>query len=147
MTIDIAEYRISLSFYEQASFDEVGQLPVDSNSGAYSDVRVIASLFSAIPSLALPPLPAQTSGAIHFLHCTLRGQCLCFHSRVVVGCLAPMAQPISPPFPSPASPYQAPRYRHLCATAHTPPALFTSQIYSFAPIPGRITSPSIMKAY
>jgi len=120
--------------------------PVGSNSGAYSDVRVIASLFSAIPSLALPPLPAQTSGAIHFVHCTLQCQCLWFDWLVVVSCLAPMAQPISPPIPSPASPYQAPYHRHLCAPAHTPRPLFTSQIYSFAPLPGRITSPSIIKA-
>lgn len=118
--------------------------PVGSNSGAYSDVRVIASLFSAIPS-PTSTLPTQTGSAIYFVHCTLRGQCLWFHSRVVVGCLAPMAQPISPPFPSPVSPYQAPRYRHLCATAHTLRPLFTSQIYSFAPFPDRITSPSIIK--
>lgn len=109
MTIDITGYRMSLNLYGQASFDDVGQLPVGSNSGAYSDIRVITSIFPAIPS-PISTLPAQTSGAIHFVHCTLRLRrpYLWFHSRVVVSCQAPTAQAISPPFPYLVSHFTSP---------------------------------------
>ena len=108
------------------------QEPVGSNSGAYSDVRVITSIFSATPSLATT-LNAQTGGAIHSVHCSLR----CVYG---CGCSCPLWWAVWQRWrnsflqlvlltPSLRPPLASRQRGHFCALAHISPPFFTSQIY------------------